>query len=95
LTHVAKRNSSSEQAAGNTIIMATKEAGKDDVCIGRLPPASMTTTPEHLAVQVAFSRSAISLKTFEFGMPSSLAIATSAALSPTENSWMLLIEKQA
>jgi hypothetical protein len=43
---------------------------------------SLTTTPEHLPAQAAFSRSAIGLKTFELGMPSSFAIASGAALSP-------------
>ena len=43
---------------------------------------SLTTTPEHLPAQAAFSRSAISLKTFELGIPSSFAIASGAALSP-------------
>jgi hypothetical protein len=28
--------------------MATKEGGKNDVCIGRLPPAKYDDHPEHL-----------------------------------------------
>ena len=38
---------------------------------------SLTTTPEHLPAQAAFS-----LKTFELGIPSSFAIASGTALSP-------------